>query len=29
MNPWGRAVVQGPACGLVFGLVVLIGGRLG
>jgi hypothetical protein len=28
MNPWGRAVVQGPACGLVFGLVLLAGGRM-
>jgi len=28
MNPWAKAAVQGAACGLVFGAVVLIGGRL-
>ncbi len=28
MNPWARATVQGAACGLMFGLVVLIGGRV-
>jgi hypothetical protein len=28
MRLWTKAAVQGAACGLVFGLVVLIGGRL-
>jgi len=28
MNPWAKAEVQGMACGLVLGAVVLIGGRL-
>ena len=28
MKPWAKAAVQGAACGLMFGLVVLIGGRL-
>lgn len=28
MKPWAKAGVQGGACGLVLGMVVLIGGRL-
>jgi len=28
MKPWVKAAVQGAACGLMLGLVVLIGGRL-
>ena len=28
MKPWARAAVQGAACGLVFGMVLLIGGWL-
>ena len=28
MRPWARAAVQGAACGLMLGLVLLIGGRL-
>ena len=28
MKPWAKAAVQGAACGVMFGLVVLIGGRL-
>jgi len=28
MRPWAKAAVQGAACGLVFGLVVVLGGRL-
>jgi len=28
MKPWAKAAVQGAACGLMIGLVVLIGGRL-
>jgi hypothetical protein len=29
MKPWAKAAVQGAACGLMIGLVVLIGGRFG
>ncbi len=28
MRPWAKAAVQGAACGLVLGLVLLIGGRV-
>ena len=28
MNRWAKAAVQGAACGLVFGVVMLAGGRL-
>jgi hypothetical protein len=28
MKPWAKAAVQGAACGLVLGVVLLIGGRL-
>jgi hypothetical protein len=28
MKPWTKAAVQGAACGLVLGMVVLTGGRL-
>lgn len=28
MNPWAKRAVQGAVCGLAFGLVLLVGGRL-
>lgn len=28
MKPWAKAAVQGGACGLMLGMVLLIGGRL-
>ena len=28
MKPWAKATLQGAACGLMFGMVLLMGGRL-